>query len=214
MMKSKFRIEGMTCEACKRHVYEAVIHVNGVNNCNVNLLTNTMIVEYDNNYCSENEIENAVLKKGYKAYLYTEKKNSDNSKDNSLLILIMMWGFPTFKCFDMEENPMGFALVQFIIVLPILYLNRNYFISGFTKLFKGTPNMDSLIAIGATASILYGIYSLFMISLGYNEYHMYLYFESAGMILVFVSLCKFLEKLSKRKSVTLQVTAKIDGTNI
>lgn len=216
MMKSKFRIEGMTCEACKRHVYEAVIHVNGVNNCNVNLLTNTMIVEYDNNYCSENEIENAVLKKGYKAYLYTEKKNSDNSKDNSLLILIistvlllflmyfsmghMMWGFPTFKCFDMEENPMGFALVQFIIVLPILYLNRNYFISGFTKLFKGTPNMDSLIAIGATASTLYGIYSLFMISLGYNEYHMYLYFESAGMILVFVSLGKFLEKLSKRKT--------------
>jgi cation transport ATPase len=97
---------------------------------------------------------------------------------------------------------MGFALIQFLLVLPIIYLNRGYFIRGYKRLFKG-PTMDSLIAVGATASILYSIYALFSIAYDPSDskmLHMSLYFEVAGMILVFVSLGKYLENLSKKKT--------------
>ena len=119
-----------------------------------------------------------------------------------------MWGWKTFPIFDMKENPMGFALIQFILVLPIVYIERKYFINGFKRLIKRSPNMDSLICIGASFSLLYGLYALFMISWGVatnnasivEQYHMSLYFESAGMILVFVSIGKYLESFSKRKT--------------
>ena len=100
----------------------------------------------------------------------------------------------------MHTNPMGFSLVQFILVIPVVYIYKDYFINGYKRLIKRSPNMDSLIALGASASIIYGIYSLFMISLGHKEYHMYLYFEAAVMILTLVSLGKYLEGLSKKKT--------------
>ena len=121
----------------------------------------------------------------------------------------MMWNFPLPKIFDHGYNPTGFALLQFILVLPIIFVYRRFFISGFKKLFKGAPNMDTLIAVGASFSLAYGIYCLFMISYGHSEYHMYLYFESAGMILVFVSIGKYLEGLSKKRT-TDAITALMD----
>ncbi len=213
-MKKTFDVKGMTCAACQAHVNDAVCKLDGIISCNVNLLKNNMIVEYDESICNDSNIINAVLDAGYSANL----KDSNDiriEKDHLLRDLIisivflfilmyfsmgvMLWHFPIFKVFDMKKCPMGFSLIQFIIVLPIIYINRKYFINGFKRLFKG-PTMDSLIAIGATASLIYGIYCLFMIALGYNEYHMYLYFESAGMILVFVSIGKYLEFISKRKT--------------
>ena len=226
-MKKKFDIEGMTCAACQSHVEDATKKVNGVLSCQVNLLNNNMVVEVDDNY-QDGEIEKFVSLAGYKAI---DEGKTDNKKivekDHSLRNLIisgiillilmyvsmgnMMWDFPLPDIFDMNENKMGFALIQFILVLPIIYIYRGYFIRGFKRLFKLEPNMDSLIAIGASASLIYGIFSLFMISYGYylggikgdeyiNIYHKDLYFESAGMILVLVSLGKYLEGLSKRKT--------------
>ena len=226
-MKKKFDIEGMTCAACQSHVEDATKKVNGVLSCQVNLLNNNMVVEVDDNY-QDGEIEKFVSLAGYKAI---DEGKTDNKKivekDHSLRNLIisgiillilmyvsmgnMMWNFPLPDIFDMNENKMGFALIQFILVLPIIYIYRGYFIRGFKRLFKLEPNMDSLIAIGASASLIYGIFSLFMISYGYylggikgdeyiNIYHKDLYFESAGMILVLVSLGKYLEGLSKRKT--------------
>ena len=244
MMKKKFNIEGMTCSACQAHVQKAVEKTNGTKNVHVNLLQNTMDVDYDESVCSILDIENAVQKAGYKATLFeknqVEKKEKvATQKDYALLKLIicgvlllilmyfsmgnMMWDFPSFAFLDHHQNPMGFALLQFLLVLPILYIYRNYFISGFKKLFKKAPNMDSLIAIGATASMIYGIFALFMISYAQanianiaisgqgnlahyqsilSTYHDSLYFESAGMILTLVSLGKYLESLSKKKTTT------------
>lgn len=240
-MKKKFNIEGMTCSACQAHVQKAVEKVAGTKEVNVNLLQNTMVVDFDEKICDIQTIEDSVEKAGYKAYLDEEKTTSISKeatkKDYALLKLIisgillvilmyfsmgnMMWGFPSFSFLDHHQNPMGFALIQFLLVLPILYLYRHYFTSGFKKLLKRAPNMDSLIAIGATASVLYGIFALFMISYAQanianiaitgegnlqhyqtilTTYHDSLYFESAGMILTLVSLGKYLEALSKKKT--------------
>ena len=219
-MKLKFNVEGMTCASCQAHVSKAVEQLEGTSKVNVNLLKNTLDVEVDEAKCDASKIEDAVQKAGYKAYIPNANKKTDKliEKNHDLAYLIfslvdllvimyfsmghMMWGWPVPKVFNMHTNPMGFSLVQFIIVLPIIFLYRKYFINGFKKLIKLSPNMDTLIAIGATFSIAYGIYCLFMISMGYTEYHMYLYFEAAGMILTLVSLGKYLEKLSKRKTTT------------
>lgn len=219
-MKLKFNVEGMTCASCQAHVSKAVEQLEGTSKVNVNLLKNTLDVEVDEAKCDASKIEDAVQKAGYKAYIPNANKKTDKliEKNHDLAYLIfslvdllvimyfsmghMMWGWPVPKVFNMHTNPMGFSLVQFILVLPIIFLYRKYFINGFKKLIKLSPNMDTLIAIGATFSIAYGIYCLFMISMGYTEYHMYLYFEAAGMILTIVSLGKYLEKLSKRKTTT------------
>lgn len=219
-MKLKFNVEGMTCASCQAHVSKAVEQLEGTSKVNVNLLKNTLDVEVDEAKCDASKIEYAVQKAGYKAYIPNANKKTDKliEKNHDLAYLIfslvdllvimyfsmghMMWGWPVPKVFNMHTNPMGFSLVQFILVLPIIFLYRKYFINGFKKLIKLSPNMDTLIAIGATFSIAYGIYCLFMISMGYTEYHMYLYFEAAGMILTLVSLGKYLEKLSKRKTTT------------
>ncbi len=132
----------------------------------------------------------------------------------------MMWGFPAPAAFDHKQNPVGFALIQFVLLLPIIYIYRNYFYSGFKKLFKGAPNMDTLVAIGSSVSVIYGAVALFIMSyyssklaLGgveFNEMSRYksiiehychnLYFESAAMILTLVSFGKYLEGVSKRKT--------------
>lgn len=213
-MKKKYNITGMTCASCQAHVTKAVNSVNGTKNINVNLLKNTLEVEIEDSKV-EDDIIKAVKNAGYG--IDAEKKNEvPGMKDNSLgklifaiidLLLIMylsmghmIWDWPIFKVFNMHHNPMGFSLIQFILVLPIIFIYRKYFINGFKMLKNKAPNMDTLIAIGAMLAIIYGVYSLFMISLGHTEYHMYLYFEAAGMILTLVSLGKYLEGISKRKT--------------
>ena len=228
MKKERFNVVGMTCAACQAHVEKATKGVKGVKSVSVNLLNNNMDVEYDESLCSISDINNELQKQGYGAFSGKKENNKIiEKKDNSLKELIisivillilmyvsmgnMMWGFPLPDFIDMHHNKMGFALIQFILVLPIIYIYRRYFISGFKKLFHRSPNMDTLISIGSLASLIYGVISLFIISYGYylgndygnhliEEYHMNLYFESAGMILVLVSVGKYLEGLSKKKT--------------
>lgn len=219
-MKEKFNVIGMSCAACVSHVEKAVNSLNGIKSVDVNLLKNSMVVEYDEKLVKEDDICNSLIKEGYKAIPINEKNinidRNQNKKDYSLIKLIiasifllmimyitmghMMLGWPIFSVFHHHKNPMGYALIQMLLVLPILYLYRNYFINGFMHLIRRNPNMDSLIAIGAFASMLYGIIALFMISLGNNSYAHNLYFESAGMILTLVSLGKYLEGASKKKT--------------
>ena len=221
-MKEKFDVGGMTCAACQAHVEKAVKKLDGINSCNVNLLMNNMNVEFDEKVVSKEEIIDAVYKAGYTASINGIEKVIKKEKDYDLLRLIisfiflillmyfsmgvMMWNFPTFDCFSMK-NPIGFSLIQFLLLLPILYLQRQYFIRGFKALFKA-PTMDSLIAVGASASLLYSLVMLFMITYD-TKYHMSLYFEASGMILVFVSLGKYLENISKKKT-TKSIEALID----
>lgn len=231
----------MSCAACQAHVQKAVEGVSGTKKVNVNLLQNTMDVEFDETLCSVARIEEAVKRAGYGAFVAEEKKTSvpKEEKDHALRDLIvsgvlllaimyfsmgnMMWNWPAPAWLDHHSNPMGFALVQFLLLLPILLIYKRYFNSGFTKLARRSPNMDSLIAVGAAAAIVYGIFALFVISYAqamlaqiaggmadaskYDYYHGLImtyhdsiYFESAGMILTLVSLGKYLEGLSKKRT--------------
>ena len=221
-MRQKFDVKGMTCAACQAHVDKAVRKVSGVIDCSVNLLANNMFVEYDENTCNVKDITKAVSKAGYKAYVVGEKKEEVTNKeeDHSLRDLIIAFIFllalmyvsmghmialplPSF----IEDSATNFGFTQLILTIPILFIYRRYFISGFKKLFKG-PNMDTLIAIGSSAALIYGIYAIYMMGYGYykndlsivDEFRHNLYFESAGMILTLVSLGKYLEGLSKKKT--------------
>ncbi len=213
-MKFKCDIKGMTCASCQSHVKKAVEEVKGTSNVNVNLLKNTLEVDIDESLTSIDEVVKSISNAGYKAV--TTNKEVKEERDYSLHKLIfalidmfvimyfsmghMMLGWYAPKVFSMYENPMGFSLIQFILAIPVVFIYRNYFINGFKRLIKRSPNMDTLISIGASFSLIYGVYCLFMISLGHIEYHKYLYFEACVMILTLVSLGKFLEGLSKKKT--------------
>ena len=220
-MKQKFNVEGMTCSACSVHVDKAVRKIDGVTYCNVNLLSNTMEVEYDENKVSNIDIEKAVNDAGYKAYANILKQSK--KKDTALiklficfsLLLILMYitmghmvGLHLPKFLSGTSNAIRYASVQLILIIPILIIYNRFFVSGYKKLFKGAPNMDSLIALGATASIIYGIFAMIRMYQGLqvldfalvDEYRKNLYFESAGMILTLVSFGKYLESISKKKT--------------
>lgn len=231
MKSEKFNVAGMTCSSCSAHVEKAVSKLDGVNYVDVNLLSNHMNVEYRENEINEQEIIKAVQNAGYQASLANEKgkeKEQSNSAVHdeikrmkmrliiSIVFLIPlfylsmghMMGLPIPWFFTGHANAITFAFTQFLLVLPIIYVNFKYFTNGFKALFRGAPNMDSLIAIGTAAAMLYGIYAIFKIGngLGHGDmttvhaFSMDLYFESAAMILALVTLGKYFETRAKGKT--------------
>lgn len=227
-MEKKFDIKGMTCASCQAHVQKAVEKLKGVNKVNVNLLTNSMNVDFDEKILDVETIEKAVKNVGYEACsidkVETKKVNQrqDEIKIEIIklvisfifLILLMyvsmghMIGLPLPSFLDGEENAIAFAFTQLLLTIPSLLIFSHYFKNGFRSLFKLSPNMDSLIAVGASASLIYGIFAIYMIGYGLghnnmdivNNYRHNLYFESAAMILTLVSLGKLFEKISKKKT--------------
>lgn len=235
MKKEMFRISGMTCSACSAHVEKSVSKETGIKRVRVNLLTNSMVVEFDESIISYHDIIESVKKAGYSAELYgTNAENKQNNptvkqEDNHLVkrkrqffvsVIFMiplfyismgsMLGLPIPSFLSGYENAVSYAFLQFLLCLPILYVNRNYFINGFRRLIQGAPNMDTLIAVGSSSAVVYGIYTIFQIgnSIAVGDmhsvmkYHMELYFESAAMILTLITLGKFFEERSKRKTGT------------
>lgn len=224
-MKKTFYIEGMTCASCVNHVDKSVRKVKGVEDVNVSLLTNSMEVDYS---CDDKDIITAVDNAGYKAFLNKTKEKKDHSLRNLIiafvfLILLMyvsmghMVGLPLPPFLSGHENALYFSLAQLILTLPIVIIYHHFFVTGFKRLFKLSPNMDSLIAIGATASLVYGVFAIIMIGIGLANnnhelvmtYHESLYFESAAMILTLVSFGKYLENKSKKRT-TLAITKLMD----
>lgn len=234
-MKEKYDITGMTCSACSAHVEKAVKKLEGMKNVSVNLLQNSMTVEYDESILNSQNIIDAVVDAGYGASLKDNGKNTGPSaqtkKENTaeksakdmkkrlisslcFLVPLMyvsmghMLGAPLPQILSPEFNPLIFALVQLFLTLPVMYINRKYFRNGFKTLFKGSPNMDSLIAIGSGASAVYSIYVIFKMaySMGFGDmmtaHHlaMDLYFESAAMILTLITLGKYFEARSKKRT--------------
>lgn len=238
-MIQKFDIQGMTCSSCSSHVEKAVLKLSGINKVNVNLLSNNMTVEFDENLLKSQDIIEAVTNAGYIASLNNAKEQKTSSKNSyvndnilsmkkrliiSICFLIPLMyismhemlhhtinlSIPSFivNTFDGTQNAITFAFTQFLILLPIIYVNRNYFFIGIKRLIKRTPNMDSLIAIGSGAATLYGIFVIFMLGygFGYNQsdiierYSNDIYFESAGTILTLITLGKYLEARSKGKT--------------
>ena len=218
----------MTCSACSAHVEKSVKKLNGVKSVNVNLLQNNMHVDFDETAVSVDDIINAVISGGYGASVVGKKQEKkDNKIDNEILnmkfrlivslvclVPLMyismghMWGWPFLNVFHGAENGITFALTQMLLTLPIMYVNRKYYITGFKTLFHGAPNMDSLIAIGSGAAFVYGIIAIYCIGYGLghgdkefaHSYMMNLYFESAAMILALITLGKFLESRAKGKT--------------
>lgn len=227
-MTEKFNVTGMTCSACSAHVEKSVKKLNGVKSVNVNLLQNNMHVDFDETAISVDDIINAVVSGGYGASVAgKEQEKKDNKIDNEIsnmkfrlvvslvcLVPLMyismghMWGWPFLSVFHGAENGITFALTQMLLTLPIMYVNRKYYITGFKTLFHGAPNMDSLIAIGSGAAFAYGIIAIYCIGYGLghgdkefaHSYMMNLYFESAAMILALITLGKFLESRAKGKT--------------
>lgn len=235
-MKEKFNITGMSCAACQSRVEKAVNGLGGVKEASVNLLTNSMQAEFDENVINSSDIIKTVENAGYGASVKdgeTHKTESDKSTGYSdsneeiyadfkkrlivsfaFLIPLMyvsmgdMVGLSLPKFLSGHGNAVSFAFTQFLLCIPVLYVNRIYFKRGFSALFHGAPNMDSLIAVGSSAALIYGIFAIYRMSYGLSIgnmelvkiYHHDLYFESSVMILSLITVGKFLEAKSKGKT--------------
>lgn len=209
----RYDVIGMSCAACSARVQKAVSKVPGVKECSVNLLTNSMNVE---GTASEEQIIKAVQKAGYDANSCSKKNSnptilSDTQTPKikarliaslSFLIVLMyfsmgpMFKIPMPKFF--ENNYVGLGIVQLLLCCVIMVINQRFFISGFKALFKRSPNMDSLVALGSSASFVYSFCSLLLMTKGSSSLH--LYFESSAMILSFITIGKLLESRAKGKT--------------
>ncbi len=222
----KFSITGMSCAACSTRVEKAVSEVQGVTECSVNLLTNTMITE---GTASEESIINAVENAGYGASVYGEKKKTEENDlsgkkeisamkirliSSAILLVVLMYfsmgnmlfGLPYFGIF--KDNPLAVGIVQMLLSGIIMVINQKFFISGFKSTIHRAPNMDVLVSLGSLASFGYSVYALFMMCNAYingnihvaHTYFHELYFESAAMILTLITVGKMLEAYSKGKT--------------
>lgn len=225
-MKQDFDIQGMSCAACSSRIEKSVSKLEGIHQVNVNLLTNHMQVDYDESLLNNQKIIDCVINAGYGATLPQTKQVEIKKEDPALelknrfiysLVFMLplfyvsmghMMGLPLPSILLGHENALIFAFTQFLLCLPVLIINKKYYTNGFKALFHGTPNMDSLIAIGSSASFAYGIYAIYMLAYGFGhmdmalveKYHMELYFEGAAMILTLITLGKYLETKSKGKT--------------
>ena len=217
-MTEKFVVTGMTCAACAAHVEKAAGAVDGVNSAAVNLMLGTLVCSYDRDKASPQAIIAAVEDAGYGAAPADDAKRDIRREQDAaakamgrrllwsavclvpLFYLSMghMLGLPV-PAF-MHRQPLLAAAVQLALCLPILLLNRAYFTVGFSRLFKGSPNMDSLVALGAAAGLTYSLIEMGLLCAGQLAGMPDLYFESAGMILTLVTVGKYLEERSKGKT--------------
>lgn len=226
-MEKKFDVSGMTCASCVANVTKAVKKLDGVSDANVNLMTNSMKVSYDENKVNDKKIISAVEKIGYGAKVAGEKISGENKKEDReghlknrlvsslVFMLILMYvamghmvHLPSPMIFHGREGAIIFAFTQFLLALPVVYINREFYISGFRGLKNRAPNMDSLVAIGSAASLIYGIFAIYMMAYGFGQgdmelvdaYRHNLYFESSAMILTLITVGKYLEEKSKNKT--------------
>lgn len=222
MTRKIFDITGMSCAACSARVQEAVEKLEGIESCSVNLLKNNMDVTYDEAKLDESAIVSAVKNAGYSATVReSNSKNVTADKLNKkadkilirliisvallcVLMVVSMGHMVGINIFS-EDQMVIKGIVELVISVPIILLNIRYFLSGFKALIKLNPNMDSLIAVGSATSLIYSIY--LVASGGAHHY----YFESASMILAFVTIGKYLESKSKAKT-TEAVTRLMDLT--
>ena len=228
LQNKKFQVTGMTCSACSAHVEKAVRAVSGVKQADVSLMLNNMTVSFEDTETSTAEICAAVAKAGYGASEQgVQKQTVENPLEEqqrsmkkrliwSIVFLIPlmyismghMMGLPLPGFLTGLPNAISFAMTQFLLCLPIVYLNRAFFINGFKTLWHRAPNMDALIAVGASAALIYGIFAIYRMGVGLGigdldlveQYHMDLYFESAGTILTLITVGKYLEVRARSKT--------------
>ncbi|MBZ9608747.1 heavy metal translocating P-type ATPase [Clostridium estertheticum] len=212
------KIEGMTCSACAKNIERITRKLNGVVESNVNFATEKLTVSFEPSLVRTVDIKKAIEKSGYKAL--EDESNVDADKEKKEKEIKSLWNrflmsaifgvplllvamLPMIITLPEAINPMmhmeTYAILQLILVLPIMYTGKKYFIVGFKSLFRLSPNMDSLISIGTSAAFLYSLFAVFEITImGNMDYEMY--FESAGVILTLITLGKYLESVTKGKT--------------
>lgn len=219
MMTEQFAVTGMTCAACSAHVEKAVSRLSGVQSAPVNLMLGSMTVTYDETTVTESDIIAAVKAAGYGASPASQTDQGQLRRDQdaalhrrkkhliwSVVFLVPlfylsmghMMGLPLPQV--LHTHPLLLACLQLALVIPILILNRNYFTVGFSRLVKLSPNMDSLVAVGAAAGLVYSLIEMGLLAAGQVSGMPDLYFESAGMILTLVTVGKYLEERSRGKT--------------
>lgn len=213
-------VEGMTCASCVASIEKGVMALDGVGSISVNLLGEKAHLEYDPALVKSDEIIKSIENVGYKAVRY--EGSVVDEVDASLrkrelwrvvlglvfagIILIVTMGpmviksFPLPAVIDPDINAMNYAVFQIIVTAPVVYLYRTIFVRGFRTLFRRVPNMDSLVAVGTSAAILYSFYGVYRIYMGDVSFAHHLYFESASVILALIGLGKHMEEVSKQKT--------------
>lgn len=227
-MKQRFRVGGMSCAACSAHVEKSVSAVPGVSTVQVNLLAGSMAVEYDEAVCDAGKIIAAVVSGGYTAAVDDGKQQSAPAQSaqadealgemkkriivSAVFMIVLMYfsmgemiGLPLPSYAAGMDGMFALALTELALTIPIVLINRKYYINGFKTLLHRAPTMDALIAVGSGAALVYGIYALVRIGTAptpeaAHSFMHDLYFESAGMILTLVTLGKFFEARAKRKT--------------
>ena len=223
MEKKTYIVKGMSCSACASGIQNKLSKVQGVSECAVSLFGESMTVEFDESVVEGKELLNEVNALGYKAYdegeeIAVESVNKEQKLKKRfwvsmiflmpLMYLTMghMVGLPLVGFLSPMSNPLNFAIAQLVLTTPILFINFEFFTKGFRAIWKRVPNMDSLVALGSTASYLFSLLYFIGIAVNFDnviyghELAMGLFFESAGMILTLVTLGKWLEEKSKKKT--------------
>ena len=219
MRNYTFKVEGMSCSACANRVERITKKIDGVESANVNFATEKLTVRVDAEKVRYSDIKLAVDKAGFKLIKEEDQiKEVSKKKDESkillnrfifsliftvpLLIISMghMVGMPLPSIIDPMKNPLNFALIQLVLTIPVMVAGYKFYKIGYKNLFKLSPNMDSLIAIGTSAAVAYGLFAIYKILNGETHYAMHLYFESAVVILTLITLGKYLEAVSKGKT--------------
>lgn len=215
-------IEGMTCAACAKSIERTVGKLSGVESVSVNLATEKANIKYNPAELRLSEIKQAIAKAGYKALETESRDRSDEDKKRKEREIRVLWtkfavsavfalpllyismghmlGLPLPKAFHPMDYPLRYALVQFFLTIPIVIAGYRFYTVGFKAIWRRNPNMDSLIAMGTSAAVIYSMYSTYQISIGHFMHAMDLYFESAGVIITLILLGKSLEAVSKGRT--------------
>ncbi|MBQ7250493.1 MAG: heavy metal translocating P-type ATPase [Bacilli bacterium] len=231
-MKKKYEVSGMMCAACQANVTRAVSKLDGVSHVNVSLLGKNMVVDFDESRIDDSTIVGAVESAGYGCAVFVNETIANLNKKREqilrktrkklilsliFLVLLMVFSMGPMIPFFMEKidaSPYGSLVcilnvtAQIVFLVPILVLNIHHYVSGYRSLAKGHPNMQTLVALGSTVSIIYGLYIFIMMilahlrgdSMAVMAYSMNIYFESAAMIPVFISLGKYFEAKATNKT--------------
>lgn len=215
--KTTVLIEGMSCAACSRGVERSVSKVSGVLSVTVNLTTNSAAVVYENKQCELSDIEAAVVRAGFKVVKNKADANENAAKNEKMskinLIVALIFSTPLFiismghmmgiilpSAISPDSNPVRFALIQLVLVIPVLIAGRKFFINGVRAVFHKNPNMDTLVAMGSSSAFIYSIVMTAKIIADNDGHSHHLYFESAGMIITFILIGKMLEAISKKRT--------------
>ena len=215
MKKIILAIDGMTCSACSNGLEKYLNKQKGISNASVNLVMSNALIEYDEKVLNQEKIEEFVKQAGFKSLgLYKDIEQKDNRKKEkikfiifTILAIILMYismghmiGLPSLEILDMHKNPLIYTSVLLVLTIAFIIYGFDIIKNGYKNLIQKSPNMDTLVSIGILSSILYSLFSMFMIIRGHHEYVESLYFESAAIIIYFVKLGRYIDGISKDKT--------------